>query len=266
MKPNALLLIGATLAMATASADVTVSTVSEKDGTPWSATYVAGGKVRVENFKGDAGYMLWQTGSESMTTVMPSRKSYMVMDAAQVAAQAKQAADAMKEMEAQLASMPPQVREMMKQQMPNMGTGKPLVQIKVTKTGKSATKGGYACQLVDVTITGVPMAGPMGQEHCVVDPDKLGIPAADMQTLKAMGEYAKRMTKDLGQMVGGMPDMMEMGGWPVWTKDKQTGAAWLVKTVDKSVGGVSFSVPAGYKQEQMPTMDGMGGGKKKKGG
>lgn len=266
MNAKLLMLAGATLAMAGASADVTVSTVSEKDGTPWSATYVAGGKVRVENFKGDAAYMLWQTGSDSMTTVIPSRKTYMVMDAAQVSAQAKQAADAMKEMEAQLASMPPQVREMMKQQMPNMGTGKPLVEIKVTKTGKTATKGGYSCQLVDVAITGVPMAGAMGQEHCVIDPNKLGIPAADMQTLKAMGEYAKRMTKDLGQVVGGMPDMMEMGGWPVWTKDKQTGESWLVKTVDKSVGGVSFSVPAGYKQEQMPTMGDMGNGKKKKKG
>lgn len=256
----------AVLAMVAASADVTVTTVSEKDGTPWSATYIAGGKVRTESFKGDAAYVLWQTGSTSMTTVVPSRKSYMVLDAAQVAAQAKQAADMMKEMEAQLASMPPQMREMMKQSMPNMGTGKPLIEMKVTKTGHTATKGGYSCQLVDVTITGAPMAGTMGQEHCVVDPAKLGIPAADMKTITAMAEFNKQMTKELGQMVGGMPDLKSMGGWPVWTKDKQTGDAWLVKSVANSVSGVSFSVPAGYKQEQMPTMDGMGGGKKKKGG
>lgn len=265
MKSKALLLAGACAAL-TAAADVTVTTVSEKDGTPWSATYIAGGKVRTENFKGDAAYVLWRTGATSMTTVIPSRKSYMVLDAAQVSAQAKQAADAMKQMEQQLASLPPQMREMMKKNMPNMGTGKPLIEMKVNKTGKTLSKGGYSCQLVDIVVTGVPMAGNVGQEHCVVDPAKLGIPAGDMQTIKAMAEFTRQMTKDLGQMVGGLPDVMDMGGWPVWTRDKQTGEAWMVKAVTSGVNGVSFDVPAGYKQEQMPTMDGMmGGGKKKKG-
>jgi hypothetical protein len=266
MKTKSFVLVCAALACATAAADVTVTSVSEKDGSPWSATYVSGGKVRVENFKGDAAYVLWQNGATAMTTVIPSRKSYMTMDAAQVAAAAKQAADAMKEMEAQLASLPPQMREMMKQQMPNMGTGKPMIQMKITKTGKSMSKGGHNCQMVDFAVTGVPMAGEMGQEFCVIDPNKLGIPADDMQTLKAMAEFTKQMTKDLGQMVGGLPDIVEMGGWPVWTRDKRTGESWVIKAVDKSVSGVSFAVPTGYKQEQMPSMDGMGGGKKKKKG
>jgi len=268
MKSNGLLIACAALVAASASADVTVTSVSEKDGSPWSATYIAGGKIRTENFKGDATYVLWQQGATAMTTVMPQRKTYMVLDAATVAAQAKQAADAMKQMESQLASLPPQMREMMKKQMPNMGTGKPLIEMKVTKTGKTMTKGGHSCQLVDLAITGVPTAAAMGQEFCVVDPNKLGIPAGDLATIKAMAEFTKQMTKDLGQMVGGMPDLMEMGGWPVWTKDKQTGESWVVKSVDKSVGGVSFVVPAGYTAEQMPSMGGAptGGGKKKKKG
>jgi len=266
MRSTHLLIVCAALAAGTAAADVTITSVSEKDGSVHSATYVAGGKVRSENFKGDAAYVLWRSGTNALTTVMPARKSYMVMDAAQAAAYAKQAADAMKEMEAQLASMPPQVRDMMKQQMPNMGTGRPLVQMKVTRTGRTMSKGGHTCSVVDVAITGMPMAGEMGQEHCVVDPAKLGIPDADMQTLRAMGEMAKQMTKDLGQVVGGLPDMMEMGGWPVWTRDKRTGEAWTLKAVTSGVSGVSFEVPAGYKQEQMPSMEGgMGGGRKRKG-
>lgn len=268
MNSKHLMLACATLAMATASADVTVRTVSEKDGTPWSATYIAGGKVRTENFKGDAAYVLWQQGANSMTTVTPARKSYMVMDAAQVAAAAKQAADALKQMDAQMASLPPQIREMMKKNAPNMGTGKPLIEMKLTKTGKTMSKAGHTCQVVDIAITGVPMAGNLGQELCVVDPAKLGIPANDLATIKAMAEYTKQMTKDLGQVVGGMPDVFEMGGWPVWTKDKQTGDTWVLKSVEKTVGDVSFSVPADYTQEQMPSMTdpaaGQPGKKKKK--
>lgn len=263
MKLYALPLACAVLAATTASADVTVTSVSEKDGTPWSATYVSGGKVRTENFKGDAAYVLWQTGAKSMTTVIPSRKSYMTLDAAQVAAQAKQAADAMKQVEQQLAALPPQMREMMKKQMPNMGTGKPLIQMTVTKTGKTMSKAGHTCQVVDVSVTGSPIAA--GQEFCVVDPAKLGIPAGDLATLRAMAEFTKQMTKDLGQIVGGLPDIMEMGGWPVWTKDKTTGNTWVVKSVTNSVSGVSFDVPAGYKQEQMPQMGTMPGAKKKGG-
>jgi hypothetical protein len=268
MKAKHLSLICAASIAATAIADVTVTSVNEKDGSPWSATYIAGGKVRTENFHGDASYVLWQTGATSMTTVIPSRKSYMVVDAAQVAAQAKQAADAMKQMESQLASLPPQMREMMKKQMPNMGSGKPLIEMKMTKTGKTMSKGGYSCQVIDFTVTGVPAAGEVGQEFCVVDPNKLGIPAGDLQTIKAMAEFTKQMTKDLGQMVGGLPDVFEMGGWPVWTRDKKTNESWVVKSVEKSVN-TSFSVPAGYTQEQMGGMNGAtqdpnASGKKKK--
>lgn len=237
-------------------ADVTVTTVSDKDGKPWSVVYIAGGKIRTENLRGtDPNYMLWQEGAQQMTVVLPAKKTYMVMDQAQVQAQMAQVNEQMKQMEAQLAAMPPEQREMMKKMMPNMGTGKPLMDMKVTKTGKSDNKGGYACQLVDITITGVPMAGPMGQEHCVVTGANLGIAEQDIKTVKAMADFAKSMMKDMGQVVGGMPDVFEMGGWPVWTKDKRTGDAWTLKTIDK--GGVSaalFAVPAGYKKQEMPTM------------
>lgn len=247
-----------------AFADVAVTSVSDKDGQPWSVTYIAGGKIRTENLRGtDPSYMLWQVGSQQMTIVMPKKKSYMVMDKAQVQAQLAQANDAMKQMEAQLAALPPGMRDMMKKNMPNMGTGKPLIEMKVTKTGKSGSKGGYSCQMVDIAITGMPMAGEMGQEHCVVPGGTLGLSGDDLSTVKAMADFAKDMTKDLGQVVGGMPDVFEMGGWPVWTREKQTGDAWTLKTVDKSgVAASLFTIPAGYKEEKMPTMGDMGGKKR----
>lgn len=255
-----LVLLAACLALP-ALADVTVTTVSDKDGKPWSVVYIAGGKIRTENLRGDQpSYMLWQVGSQQMTVVTPNKKTFMVMDKAQIAAQMAQVNAQMKQMEAQMAALPAEMREMMKKQMPNMGTGKPLIEMKVTKTGKSDNKGGYACQLVDITITGVPMAGPMGQEHCVVTGPKLGLTTDDINTVKAMADFAKSMMKDMGQVVGGMPDVFEMGGWPVWTKDKRTGDAWTLKTIDK--GGVSaalFTVPAGYKKQDMPTMGKPGG-------
>ncbi len=246
----------ATALAAPAYADVTITSVSDKDGQPWSVTYIAGGKIRTENLRGaEPGFTLWQVGSQHMTFVMPKRKSYMVMDKAQIAAQMSQVNEQMKQMEAQLASMPAEVREMMKKSMPNMGTGKPLIEMKVTKTGKSGNKGGYACQMVDVTITGIPMAGAMGQEHCVVPGDTLRLAGNDLNTVKAMADFAKAMTKDLGQVVGGMPDMFEMGGWPVWTRDKKTGDAWTLKAVDEgAVSAALFTVPAGFKPEKMPQM------------
>jgi hypothetical protein len=246
------------LATAGAAADVTVTTVSDKDGKPWSVVYIAGGKMRTENLRGDqASYMLWQVGSQQMTVVVPGKKTFMVMDKAQIQAQMAQLNAQMKQMEAQLASMPPEMREMMKKNLPNMGTGKPLIDMKVTKTGKSDSKGGYSCNLVDVTITGVPMAGPMGQTHCVVTGDKLGIAADDIKTVKAMADFATSMMKEMGQVVGGMPDVFEMGGWPVWTKDKATGEAWTLKTIDKAaVAATVFTVPAGYKKQDLPTMGG----------
>lgn len=261
-----LVLIAALLAVP-ALADVTVTSVNDKDGQPWSVTYIAGGKIRTENLRGsDPSYMLWQVGSQQMTVVMPKRKTYMIMDKAVIAAQMAQVNEQMKQMEAQLASLPPEMRDMMKKNMPNMGTGKPLIEMKVTKTGKGGNKGGYACQMVDIAITGMPMAGEMGQEHCVVAGDKLGLSGADLNTVKAMADFAKSMTKDLGQVVGGMPDIFEMGGWPVWTREKKTGESWTLKTVNKgAVAGTVFAIPAGFKEEKMPTASDMGG-KKGRGG
>ena len=257
------------VAAGTAAADVTIRAVSEKDGTPWSVTYIAASNVRAENLQPEPSFVLWERGKTQITTVMPSRKSYLVLDQAEVAAQMKQVNEQMKQAEAQMASMPPQVREMMKDKMPNMGSGKPLIELKLTKTGQTATKGGRACKLVDLTITGVPMAGNMGQELCVVAPDSLGIPGGDLETLRQMALFTKEMTKDLGQVIGGMPDLMEMGGWPVWTRDKQSGASWVLKSVERgAVDRSLFSVPAGYTLEKMPSLgspaSGPAGGKKKK--
>lgn len=256
-----LVLLAACLALP-ALADVTVTTVSDKDGKPWSVVYISGGKLRMENLRGaDPSFMLWQVGSQQMTVVMPNKKSYLVMDKAQIQAQMAQLNQQMKQMEAQMASLPPEMREMMKKQMPNMGTGKPLMEMKVTKTGRADSKGGYSCQVVDVAITGMPMAGEMGQQHCVVTGDKLGIASGDIATVRAMAEFSKSLMKDMGQVVGGMPDVFEMGGWPVWTKDKRSGDAWTLKTIDKAaVASSVFAVPAGYKQEKLPTMGGKPGG------
>lgn len=270
MKTKHLLLVAVALGAFTATADVTIRSVSEKDGVPWSVTYLSYGKVRVENLQGEASYVLWERGKPQMITVIPSRKTYMVIDKAQVAAQAKAAADQMKQAEAQLAGMPPAIRDMMKKNMPNMGTGKPLIAMKLTKTGQSATKAGRSCKLVDLAITGLPTAGDLGQEFCVVPPESLGIPGADLETLRQMALFTAEMTKDLGAIVGGIPDMMEMGGWPVWTREKKTnGAIWVLKSIDRdAVQSSMFSVPAGYTEEKMPSMgDAMGdqsGTKKKK--
>jgi hypothetical protein len=134
-----------------------------------------------------------------------------------------------------------------------MGTGKPLIEMKLTKTGKTMSKAGFTCSVVDLAITGVPTMGDVGQELCVVDPAKLGVPASDLATLKAMADFVKQMTKDIGQVVGGLPDVFEMGGYPVWAREKRTGETSLFKSLDKgAIPADKFTVPAGYKQEQMP--------------
>lgn len=264
MHTKHLLVAAAALGAATAAADVTVRTVSEKDGTPWSVTYIQYGKVRVENLQGEASYVLWERGKPQMITVIPSRKTYMVLDQATVQAQAKAAADQMKQVEKQMAGLPPAIREQMKKSAPNLGTGKPMIEMKMTKGG-AATKAGHKCTMVDIAVTGVPMAAAAGQEFCVVPPESLGIPGADLETLRQMAQFTKDMTKDLGAIVGGIPDMMEMGGWPVWTREKQTGAVWVHKVVDKSkVDSALFAVPAGYTEEKMPSLDGAMGDKPKK--
>ena len=249
-----LLVVGAMLASGGALADVTITTATESDKKDFSIFYVAGGKVRMEYAQGpEPTWMLWQSGVPQMTMVMPKKKTYMVMDKAQLDAAAAQANQAMKDMEEQLQSLPPEMRAQIMKNLPGAG-GKPLVELKISKTGRTEQHAGYSCQIVDVTITGIPMVADAGALHCVVPAAKLGIPDADMQTMRAMAEFMKEMTKSVGHVVGNISDPGEMGGLPVWSKDKHDGKSWGISSITKSVDPSVFTVPAGYKQEQMPQM------------
>ena len=258
------LTLAVALASAATLADTTVTTVTDKDGKPYSVVYIGNGKVRAENLQGaEPSFVLYQTGIKQMTIVMPKRKTFMVMDAEKMKATMSAANEQMQQMQEQLKDLPASMRDQILKNLPNAGGNKPLIEMKVTKTGKSEQHGGYSCQLVDVDVTGIPMMGVVGHTHCVVPADKLNVGGADLATIKAMAAFGKEMTKELGQMVGGMPDLGDMGGWPVWTKDKRTGDSWGVKSVDHaSIAGSMFEVPAGFKEEQMPDLQ--GGGKKHK--
>jgi hypothetical protein len=285
---TAFLVSALTLAAAPALADVHITFVDER-GQPATQMYVKGGKLR---FDGGRGFGIYDVASNTLTMYMPDKKQYLVFDekaagemgaaaqnaqqqiqgaAAQAqAAQAQHQADidkANQQMQDQMAKMSPQMQAAMQKMMANTGGGLTALsnpgqmQVEVKELGTSETVAGHSCQDEQLVVNGKP-----GAQMCVVSsPESLGIPSADLATLKAMKQGMQKLMAKMGPMAQGMASMMSKG-FSIKTQhpmfDPKTMRMQSITETLKSVTTESnpaslFEAPADYTQVNMDQM--MGG-------
>jgi hypothetical protein len=285
---NAFVLAALSLAATPALADVHIAFMDEA-GQPATQLYVKGGKVRID---GGRGFALYDVSSNSMTVFMPDKKQYLVFNqqsAAQIGAVAQnsqqqtQAATAQmqaamaqhqgeidqanQQMQAQMANMTPQMQAAMQKMMGNSTAGAAALsspgqmKVEIKDLGTSETVAGHSCKDEQMVINGRP-----GAQLCVVSsPDSLGIPAADLATLKAMKDGMQKLMANMGPMAQGMADVMNKGFSIKTQKQKFDPKTMHMVSVTESLKSVTtesnaaslFELPAGYTQV---TMDQMMGG------
>jgi len=218
---------------APAFADTHITYVNDS-GQPSSQMLVKGGKMRMEFNDGvHQNFMIYDLASNSMTMFMPEQKKYLVFDEAaasqmgaksaaaqqqlqgaqqqaqgQMAAHQDQMDQANQEMQQKLASLPPEQRAMMEKMMAARG-GNPAAtnpmaamqgagapQMEMKDLGTTETVAGHSCKDVQMTINGRPTT-----TLCVIDsPASLGIPAADMKSMRAMMEAMQKLSAKMGPM------------------------------------------------------------------
>jgi hypothetical protein len=191
------------------------------------------------------------------------RKTYSVVDKATMDRMGGQMAEARKQMEAQMANMPPERRAMMEQMMSQMGGGagaamKKAVKRDVTATGRTETVSGFKCAVWEVALDGV-----KDQEVCATSPGSLPGGPEVLKTMREMGEMLKGLTEGLGSMArrtaaDAWSDLAKINGVPILTRDfeggKATSETRLTAIRSESVPASMFEVPAGYKERKMPAM------------
>jgi len=184
-------------------------------------------------------------------------ESYIVMDESMIDDVSAQISDAMKEMEAELANMPPEQRAMVEQMMKGrmqgmMGQQKaPSAGPRIESVG-SGKWNSYKCREYAVFI------GPeKTQDICAADLDDVDGADEVIEAFRGMAAYMQKMTESMPMMPEDQMNpgklMSEIDGFPVHTVDYKngevTGDVSLDSVTEKNLEPDMFAAPDGYRRE-----------------
>lgn len=184
-------------------------------------------------------------------------KSYIIMDESMIEDVSAQISDAMKQMEAELANMPPEQRAMVEQMMKGrmqgmMGQEKaPSAGPRVEATGSGKWQS-YKCREYAV------FAGSeKTQDICAADLDDVDGADEVIEAFRGMAAYMKKMTESMPMMSQDQMNpgelMSQIDGFPVHTVDYEngviTGDVSLDSVTEKNLEPGLFAAPAGYRRE-----------------
>jgi hypothetical protein len=254
MKRIALGLAGC-FAMRIASAGIYVELVENDTRTGSTSLlqkmYVQGGSGR---FVDDGGRSSLIKG-DTMYIIDESDKSYIVFDKAtmeQLAAKIKALREQMKE---QIATLPPDQRAQMEQQLGGE-EGATAFTIDAVDTGKSDKVEGRACKVWDIKRN-----GELDDQYCVVDfaqlPGKENLQAVFASFAKVFEEMAKSVPMLAGVMTNEFGALSKVHGYPMRIRQYERGKLDSIEQVvkvwrEEAIPASMFEIPAGYTRKTMP--------------
>ena len=218
--------------------------------------YAQSGNIRMENVGGSSGEDMSMIflGSEFIILDHANQK-YVVMDEAMVAEVGTQVDAAMQQMQAQLASMPPEQRAMVEQMMQGqmaamMGTDDDTPAPSVEETGSGQWQGAACTQY------SVYEGGEKTQEVCAAP--LAAVEGADeaMQAFESMAIFITSLADSMPGSLGAAMAENPMGlvdqfdGFPVRTVDFSGGEVLsettLESVIEKNLDPALFVAPDGY--------------------
>jgi hypothetical protein len=164
-----------------------------------------------------------------------------------------QMSEQMKEVEKQLASLPPEQRKMMQEMMGGKIPGmKDKAKIDVKMTGEKSKISEYSCSKYVVTRDGKDFMSLWTTQ--------------DIKGVEKMGEEMKELGKRMAALnpMGDQAEfeaMMGVEGFPIRTEMANI-TTTVTKVVEKSIPTGEFAVPAGYKKVKSEMMKGLQEGMK----
>lgn len=214
-----------------------------------------GGRMRTENGgRGEGSVAIFK--DQAMYVIDPRSKTYRRIDKAALDQMAAKLGEARKKMEAAMANMPPERREMMEKMMGQMGAGaagSKAAKRSLKNTGRTETVAGIKCTVWEASV-----AGKKEEELCAAPPGS--VPGGDemMKTLREVGVMLKSFTDNFGASTkadDAWRDMDTINGVPILTRDfsegKVTSETRLSVARKESVAGSQFEIPAGYTEKKL---------------
>ena len=183
-----------------------------------------------------------------------AQKNYMVMDEAMLEGISQQINQAMKQMEAELANLPPEqramVEEMMKGQMGSMGMNMEIPVLEVREIGSGSYQS-YDCTLVEMLEDGTKI-----QEICSVDFSEVDGSGELRDSFMRMGSLLNKLYDSIpfsGQGIRNPMEMLdELKGFPVRAVEFENGTAVRETVLESSkemdIDADTFELPSGYSR------------------
>jgi hypothetical protein len=253
---RAALLLAALLPLSARAGTVVSGEVKSLDGSASPFTWTLSSekdRVRIQSSNAQGSLLIYRGDKGLLWIVNEKEKTYSEMTRQDIENMAKKMNDAMKKMQEQMASLPPDQRAMMEKMMGSMpGMGGPK-QIRFKKIGAGKV-GAWACDKYEVVGDGKKML-----EACQAAPKTLGIDEAEVN---AMRDLAKPFEQFARNMEGLAPLLMQDAptGFPVRTVSFQDGKAVsesVVKEAKNSALAASlFEIPKGLTKQAMPAAGG----------
>ncbi len=204
-------------------------------------------------------------GSRNALTILDHReKTAIEMDQAMVEGMMVRLAEAKKQLQAQLAEMPPEQRKMMEQMMEQRGAGamlggaapKPRPPLTLKPSGETRHVGGREC-----AVSTLQRANEKVGEACIASFSALGISREDIAALSEMADFQKHIAEQFRG--SGMPDVSDelelfrnLKGLPLQTIRREANGTEtrsdLVKIEKVEIPASRFEIPAGYEKREMP--------------
>jgi hypothetical protein len=252
---SALLLLSP-LAYAGVVMDMVTMNVSGQE-TERSRIYAQSGKIRMEQVDGGETAATMIFLSNEFLYVDHREKSYIVMDEAMLDDVSAKVNEAMKEMEAQLANMPPEqramVEQMMKGQMQGMtaqqAPSSPAPRVEATGSGEWRS---YKCRKYEVF-----EGAEKVQDVCAAELDEVDGADEVIETFRNMAAYITKMTESMpmrsDDRINPGELMDEIDGFPVHTIDYENGAVARETSLDsvteQDLDEGMFAAPEGYRRQ-----------------
>jgi hypothetical protein len=243
---------------------IKVKTENVSAGTPAETSVIKVDGNRMRTDSGAETTVIYLGDTDEMYMVNHEKKTYMVMDRETMEAMGAKLSEAMKQMEAALANVPPEQREMMEKMMRGKMQGMastPRSEPVVTSLGQSDTVSGIGCEWKQVS-----RDDDVELKACVGDFSDF--PASDdlRRISLEMKEFASGLTEALSTLTAGPissfaespVSAMAFDGFPLISENFQDGKlthrSRFQSVEEGSISGEEFTPPSGYKKQDINKM------------
>jgi hypothetical protein len=214
---------------------------------------VDGDKLRVEQSAGTApGTALIYRG-DTVYALNPKDKSYVVVDRASIKKMADQVGPALRQMQQELANLPPAQRAMMESMMGGQAGAVKRAPPTLRPTERTEKVAGYSCKVVQVFDADVLL-----RELCVAPPAQLKGGQEVYDAAAKMGAMLEEIVTSIdapwltGAMAQQMDNFGKLGGVPLATRTYEQGKLALEVRLQairsEALAASRFEVPADFQQ------------------